>query len=202
MITIDARGKLCPVPLIMTRKALNGMHEDDTLEIILDNETSVKNVTRFLEEHGMKVVAGQLEDTFRLIVNKTGTIPEEALLDEYCVAPSKEKPDYVIAIQKRILGQGDDELGELLMKGFINTLPEISNSPDALVFLNSGIFLALKESPVLESLSRLQQEGTTILVCGTCLDYFGKKEELAAGIVSNMYDILEIMSRAGKVLYP
>lgn len=202
MKTVDAQGKMCPMPLIMTKKALSEISENETLEILIDNETSVKNVSRFLEEHNMSISTEKQGKVFRLKVSKTGVIPEETQAENYCDTPNPVSSDYVIAIQKNKLGQGNDELGELLIKGFINTLPEIENKPETLVFLNSGIFLALKGSPVFDSLSRLEKEGTKILVCGTCLDYYKKKEELGVGIVSNMYDILNILSNAAKVLYP
>jgi selenium metabolism protein YedF len=88
------------------------------------------------------------------------------------------------------------------MQLFINTLPDIDHKPGTMVFLNSSIFLTLKDSPVLESLKKLENSGVKILVCGTCLDFFGKQEELAVGIVSNMYTIMDLMSKASKVLYP
>ena len=202
MKTVDAQGKMCPMPLIMTKKALSEISENETLEILIDNETSVKNVSRFLEEHNMGVAIEKQGNVFRLRVNKTGIIPEETRAEDFCETPMPVSSDYVIAVQKNKLGQGSDELGELLIKGFINTLPEIDNKPETLVFLNSGIFLALKGSPVIDSLSRLENEGTKILVCGTCLDYYQKKGELGVGIVSNMYDILNVLSHAAKVLYP
>ena len=202
MKSVDARGQLCPRPLIMVKKALSEMAENESLEILIDNETSVKNVSRFLDEHHIKVQTEKKGETYRLLVSKTGEIPEATKAEDYCDTPAPLKGDYVIAFQKNTLGQGVEELGQLLIKGFINTLPELDKKPGTLVFLNTGILLALKDSPVLGSLSRLQSEGVKILVCGTCLDYYQKKDELAVGIVSNMYDILDELSRAGKVLYP
>lgn len=202
MITVDAQGKNCPIPLIMTKRALEGLPDNETLEIIIDNETSHNNVTRFLKDHGIHVVSEQQGKIYRLFVNKTGVIPEKTRPEEYCSSQPVAEAGYVIAIQKQSLGGGDDDLGELLMKGFINTLPDLDRKPEQLVFLNSGISLTLKDSPVLDALRRLQDGGTKILVCGTCLDFYDKKQELAAGIVSNMYDILEVLSNSGKVLYP
>lgn len=202
MKTVDAQGKICPMPLIMTKKALSEISENETLEILIDNETSVKNVSRFLEEHNMNIFTEKHGNVFRIVVNKTGTIPEETKAKDYCETLVKDAPDYVIAVQKNKLGHGDDDLGSLLIKGFINTLPEIDKKPATMVFLNAGIFLALKDSPVLEALKKLENEKVKILVCGTCLDYYKKKDELGVGSVSNMYDILGIMSKAGKVLYP
>jgi selenium metabolism protein YedF len=202
MKIVDARGQACPVPLIMTKKALNGLPEGEAIEILIDNETSAKNVSRFLEEHNMKPVSEMEGTTIRLRVGTSAHIPAQSRAEDFCETPATAATDYVIAFQKNALGQGDEDLGQLLIKGFINTLPETDHKPSALVFLNSGIFLALRDSAVLESLSKLEKSGIKILVCGTCLDYFQKKEELAAGVVSNMYDIINLLSKAGKVLYP
>jgi selenium metabolism protein YedF len=202
MKTIDAKGQLCPMPLIMTKKALSEMAGNETLEILIDNDTSVKNVSRFLSEHQMTVNTEKHGQVYRLLVTKTGTIPEAVKAEDYCETTSGNPEGYVIAFQQNELGKGPVELGELLIKGFINTLPELDIKPSSLVFMNTGIFLALMDSPVLESLKKLEQAGVNILVCGTCLDYFGKKQEIGVGIISNMYDILDKLSQAHKVLYP
>ncbi len=100
------------------------------------------------------------------------------------------------------MGDGAEELGTILIKAFINTLPEMDLKPKKLIFLNSGIYLAVKDSPVLDTLKKLEQSGIEIISCGTCLDYYKKKEELGVGSVSNMYVILESLSKASKVIYP
>jgi len=202
MKTIDAKGKLCPTPLIMTKKALGEMAGDESLEVLIDNETSMKNVTRFLEDNGLKVQTEKRENVFHLFVNKTGEIPESTRVEDYCEVDLPKTSNVVIAIQRNRLGDGAEELGTLLIKAFINTLPEVSVKPKTLVFLNSGIFLAISDSPVLDSLKKLEINGTDILVCGTCLDYYQKKAELAVGRISNMYDILERLSQASHVIYP
>jgi len=202
MKTIDAKGKLCPTPLIMTKKALGEMAGDESLEVLIDNETSMKNVTRFLEDNGLKVQTEKRENVFHLFVNKTGEIPESTKVEDYCEVDLPKTSNVVIAIQRNRLGDGAEELGTLLIKAFINTLPEVTVKPKTLVFLNSGIFLAVSDSPVLDSLRTLENNGTEILVCGTCLDYYQKKAELAVGRISNMYDILERLSQASHVIYP
>ena len=98
------------------------------------------------------------------------------------------------------MGQGDDELGTVLIKGFFHALGEVSPKPDTLIFFNAGVKLTVQGSDVLEDLHSLEEKGLTILVCGTCLDFYGLKEEIRAGTVSNMYDIAETMLSAGKVI--
>jgi selenium metabolism protein YedF len=202
MKTIDAKGKLCPTPLIMTKKALGEIAGEENLEVLIDNETSMKNVTRFLEDNGMKVLTEKRENVFHIFVNKTGEIPESNKVEDYCEVDLPKTSNLVIAFQRNRLGDGAEELGTILIKAFINTLPEVTVKPKTLVFLNSGIFLAISDSPVLDSLKKLENNGTEILVCGTCLDYYQKKAELSVGRVSNMYDILERLSQASHVIYP
>jgi selenium metabolism protein YedF len=202
MKIVDAKGKLCPKPLIMTKKALGEIAENETLEILIDNETSMKNVTRFLEDHNMQIRMEKKGNVFHLLVSKTGAISESATVDEYCEIDVHQRNNLVIAFQRNWLGDGAEELGKILIKAFVNTLPEVSVKAKSIVFLNSGIFLALKDSQVIDSLIKLEKSGVEILVCGTCLDYYQKKQELGVGRVSNMYDILERLSSASSVVYP
>lgn len=190
------------MPLILTKRALIGMEPDETLEILIDNETSVQNVTRFLTEHQMEVNTENQDGLFRLTVNNTGEITEQTNAEDYCEVRQPEPAEYMVAFGKNIQGEGSDEFGGRLIQLFINTLPDIDQKPRTLVFLNTCIFLTLKGSPVLEPLQKLEKEGVRILVCGTCLDFLQKKEELAVGIVSNMYEIMNLMSKSPKVLYP
>jgi selenium metabolism protein YedF len=202
MKIVDTKGQLCPVPLIMTKKAMNEISENESLLIIIDNDTSYKNVSRFLEEHKMTVGTKRNGKLYELTVNKTGHIPESTQAEDYCSTEDTKISNYVVAIQRNRLGDGAEELGTILIKGFVNTLPETTLKPKTIVFLNSGIYLALKDSPVLESLKKLENMGIEILVCGTCLDYYKKKEEQGVGKISNMYEILERLSHAGNVIYP
>ena len=190
------------MPLILTKRALLEAQKDELLEILIDNEISMKNVSRFLSEHQMTFSTSLEQGLFRMTVGKTGQITEQTRAEEYCEVPQPVGSDYVVCVQKDILGDGVEAFGTRLVHLFINTLPDIDRKPATLIFINSSVFLALRDSPVLEPLKKLESEGVRILACGTCLDYFQKKEELAVGLVSNMYEILDTMARASKVLYP
>ena len=100
------------------------------------------------------------------------------------------------------MGVGDDDLGSILAKALINTIKEVEPLPESILFYNGGVFLALKDSPVVQPLQELSDRGVKILVCGTCLDFYGKKAEVGVGIVSNMYDILQALTDAGHVVMP
>ena len=72
--------------------------------------------------------------------------------------------------------------------------------PERIFFLNSGVKLAVEGSPVLDDLRALSERGVTILACGTCLEFYGLKEKLAVGEITNMYAIAEALMGAGKAV--
>ena len=72
--------------------------------------------------------------------------------------------------------------------------------PGTVIFMNGGVKLAVLDEQILEHLKVLAEKGVNILVCGTCLNYYGLTDKLACGQVSNMYEIYECMARAGKVI--
>jgi len=112
---------------------------------------------------------------------------------------SREGP-VVLVMSSENLGRGDDVLGTVLVKSFLHTVTEISERPDVVIFLNSGVKLAVEGSEVLDDVKALADAGVRILACGTCLNYFGLKEKLGAGVVSNMYDIAQTMLTAGRLV--
>lgn len=82
------------------------------------------------------------------------------------------------------------------MKAFVHTLTQLDPLPGKVICYNAGIFLALDDSPVLEDLRQLKGAGVEILVCGTCLNFFGVADRLAVGSVSNMYEIAGSLAEA------
>ncbi len=202
MKTIDARGQICPKPLIMTKKALKNARQNESLQIILDNETAVQNVTRFLQDNGQEVSVHKKDHLHYIAVNAKEELPDGIEAEAYCDTGTTKNESPVMLFKQNKMGHGPEALGTILMTAFINTLPEITLKPQKLIFVNSGIFLTLTDSDTLEALKTLEKSGTDILVCGTCLDFFNKKNQLAVGKVSNMHDILEYLTLAAKVIYP
>jgi len=198
--TVDARGLLCPQPLIMVKKALKNLAVGESMTALIDNETSRQNVERFLKDNGADTVITESNGIFTLTITKKK--PELARPDaeSYCAAAPGNP--HAICINARTMGAGNDDLGQILMKAFVNTIKDAAPLPGTIVFYNGGIFLALTDSPVLDALRNLAQSGVRILVCGTCLDFYKKKAELGVGTVSNMYEITQALSSAGHVIYP
>jgi selenium metabolism protein YedF len=137
------------------------------------------------------------EGNFHLKIMK-GDVKKDAEPSE----KSDLKKQVVLLITADQMGMGSEELGRTLMKAFINTLIETTPKPGMIIFMNSAVKLAIEGSPVLESLDKLEKEGVNILVCGTCLNYFELKDKLKKGKISNMYEIVEVMLKAGQLIIP
>jgi selenium metabolism protein YedF len=198
--TVDARGQLCPKPLIMTKKVLNELASGEDMTIVIDNETSKDNVYRFLQDNGADVTCTEADGVFTIRVKKaTDEMPKPDVQDGRASVVAKP---HVIAIKNDKMGFGSDELGQILIHAFINTIQETSPLPGTIVFYNNGVHLAVEGSPVIDALEELESRGVEILVCGTCLDYYGKKELVRVGRVSNLYDILQALTTAGHVIVP
>ncbi len=201
---VDAKGELCPKPLIMTKKALAAISLGEELVIVVDNETAKENIETFLKDNNYSPTVTKENKNFFIHINKSSEdlINNDAL--SYCKIPNQqtEHKKLTIVISKDYMGEGDQDLTKLLIQGFVNTIKEISPRPQNIIFYASGIFLTLSSSPVLKALKELEALSINILVCGTCLDFYQKKEQLRVGKISNMYTILETMSASDKVIGP
>jgi selenium metabolism protein YedF len=179
----------------MTR---NAMEQSDEVVTIVDNETAQKNVTRMAEKSGATVEAGQRADGTYLHITR-GTAAVEPVAAEESAAASGGS--LVLVVPSEFMGRGEhDELGHILMRGFLHTLGEVEPLPDTVIFLNSGVKLVVQGSPVVKDLQALVEEGVEILACGTCLGYYDLKDNVAVGTVSNMYTIAETMVAAGRLV--
>lgn len=204
MKTVDARGQLCPKPLILTKKALLEIRTGETMEVLIDNETSRSNVERFLKDNGMSVECSEENGVFRLSVTKTGELLSKPVAEEYCEtspgAPRGRIGAHVFVFKKARVA--NDELGEILTIGFFSTIGELELLPEKIIFYHEGVRLVLDDSPVLDHLKKLESLGVSIMICGTCVDHYKVKERVQVGVVSNAYDILTAMSEAHHLVSP
>jgi selenium metabolism protein YedF len=189
MKTVDARGRACPQPVILTRKALA---EASELLVIVDNDTAQMNVCRMAEKSGCRVETEQKADGIYLhITQAAGSATAERMHNVSSI---------VVLVASDSLGRGDAELGQVLVRGFLHTLNEVEPLPATLVFINSGVKLVTEGSTVLDDLRALCDKGVEVLACGTCLNYYALKDKVAVGQISNMYSIAETMLRSDKVI--
>ena len=193
---LDCRGMACPRPVIETKKTLEEAL-DSAVVVIVDNEAARENVSRFAKSAGRAVEIAGKEGVYHLtIAGGEGKLPEGNA--DFGRSPSAEGAVYFITTSS--LGQGAPDLGMVLMKSLMTTLVEHRPAPSAILLLNTGVHLAVVGSPVLEPMRKLAETGTEILVCGTCLEYYKIKERLAAGTISNMYDINRHLTGPHKVI--
>ena len=202
--TIDCMGMACPLPVINAKKAIEAFTEDGTLHIRVDNDTAVQNLTRLGEHNGFAVTTAQNGDkaytvTMAVVAGqaKGAQVPAEALS---CAAPTRGGK--VVVLSADTMGGGDERLGKKLMKAFIFALTSQDEAPDKVICYNTGAFLTTRDADTVKDLKTLEAAGTTVMTCGTCLDFYGLKEELQVGVVSNMYDIVEAQMNAALILRP
>lgn len=181
---IDAKGKACPMPVVMAKKELDAGCKDMTVAV--DNATAVGNLTRLAEGKGMQVSATEQNGTFEVHIFGDSATPAEAapVAVPLCSASGC---GYAVFIGKDQVGDGDRELGYNLMKMAIYSLTQSEAVPASMLFMNSGVKLpAGEERQILDSLHELMDKGCEVLVCGTCLNFYGLTENLKVGQVSNM----------------
>ncbi|MBF0500013.1 MAG: sulfurtransferase-like selenium metabolism protein YedF [Candidatus Riflebacteria bacterium] len=199
--TVDARGMLCPKPLIMTKKALAELPVGETLTILVDNATARENVTRFLQDNAANPTSSEDKGVFTLIARKSEPHLASPRAEAYCRPESGTKP-FVMVFNHAGMGFGSEELGKILIQACINAVKEVAPLPSTMLFFNGGVHMVCEPSPVLQPLTELESRGVKILVCGTCLDYYELKPKLKVGRISNMYDILQTIATAGSVFTP
>jgi selenium metabolism protein YedF len=199
MLEIDCRGKACPEPVILTKDALAHLKEGE-LTILVDNPSSSENVERFAQSHGCSVKVERRGQDFFLHIQKGKAVKAS---DEEALVKEKDKAEKVVVyINSHLLGVGDEALGSFLMKAFLKTLIDLETKPYRLILINSGVQLASEGSKVLETLKGLSEKGVEIVSCGTCIDFYGLKDKMKVGVISNMYDIIQSLLGADRLIRP
>ena len=187
---IDAGGKQCPIPVIMAKKQLEAGEQD--VEIIVDGPTQIGNLERLGDALGRKATSEPFGDKFLVKFANGETIKG---------AQVAEADTYAVFFNTNAIGTNNSELGGNLAKMAIFTLSESESVPSYVLFMNEGVKLPAGDEPqIIENLNTLIEKGTQVLVCGTCLNFYGIKDDLKVGTVSNMYDILGAMQEVSKVI--
>ena len=194
---IDARNVTCPKPVVMTLEALAKLPAGESLKVTVNDSVALGNLTRLAQGKGIDLEVQKSGDesvlTFTPGENataSTASAAEEA--SAYCELPATTAA--VIAVDSDAMGRGDAELGHILMKGLIYALAHQESVPKTMLFYNGGASLTCEGSESLEDIKELEARGTEILTCGTCLDFYGLREKLAVGGVTNLYAIAQILS--------
>lgn len=206
-IKVDAMGDQCPIPVIKTKKALKEITETTLVEVHVDNEIAVQNLSKMAKQKNLEYKCEKLEEQHYIIKIKAESegvsIQQKAPAEndkEICYPDRKSST--VVVLSSNQMGNGSEELGQILMKGFIFALTELDELPSTVLLYNSGVKLSTEGSNSIEDLKTLQAQGVEILSCGTCLNYYNLTEKLQVGDVTNMYFILEKMAQADKIIRP
>ena len=225
---LDERGKQCPLPVIDTKKALGRCNAGEIVEVTVDNEIAVQNLRKMADHKGLKSSfekTGDREFQVRITAGNAepgrsvngqaaeggqagvggqaaeGNEAAGAAQDTAC-QPDCRRKGMVVVLSSNLMGQGDEILGKLLMKGFVYALTEQDSLPETILLYNSGAYLSCEGSDNVEDLRNLEAQGVEILTCGTCLNHYGLGDKLKVRSVTNMYEIAERMTGARLLVRP
>lgn len=197
---VDARGMACPLPVVNAKKAAESLNPGDTLIVRVDNEIAVQNLQRFAQRMGFAASGEKLGDaefTVTMVIGGDAQAEPEIA----CNLDTRKK-GMLVVLSANTMGTGDEKLGKALMKAFVFALTKQDVLPETILCYNTGAYLTTEGADTLEDLKLLESEGVTILTCGTCLDFYGLKEKLAVGGVTNMYEIALRMESATTIVRP
>ena len=201
IITVNALGDQCPIPVVKTMKAVAAMTEPGTLEIHVDSEIPVQNLIRFAADRGLSVASEKMDEKHyvvkMIVTDPTATASKN---EETVSCIPDQRGDLVIAVGSNCMGSGDDALGATLMKGYLYAVSQQEQLPKTILFYNGGAKLTVEGAVSVEDLKNMEAQGVEILTCGTCLNFYGLTDKLAVGTVTNMYTIVEKLTSASKVI--
>lgn len=191
MRELDLRNKSCPIPLVETRKFINENRDVD-FNIILDNELSFLNIKRYLENNKINYSSNKSGDNyiFEVIFDGNERLSNKKFqINNFCVL-----------VMSDLFGVGDESLSRALMKSYFYALNNSITLPSNIIFMNSGVKLLVEDSGIIDSIQSLKDKGSSILACGTCIDFYKINEKIKVAEVTNMHLIVEILSNSDNVV--
>jgi selenium metabolism protein YedF len=194
-IIVDVRGCECPKPIVETKKILDALEEGEML-VLVDRPTARDNVSRLATNKGCKVEIEEKEGIFNIKIIK---IREEPCA--FNMTNLLPPGNTVVYVNNDTIGV-EKELGKILIESFFKTLMDATPLPAKIIFLSSGALIPTRNEKIIKMLKYMEEKGVDILTCGTCLEYYKLQEELKAGIITNMFDIVDSLNKATKVIKP
>ena len=204
MQIIDTSGQQCPAPLIATRRALKETSDGESFRVITDNQTSFSNISRFLRDNYTEFTSEETNGIWILTITKKTSGAVYSNPEDYCTKeiPHFSRGDFVIAITSDKMGEGDEDLGHLLIANFIKAIKDLDKLPAKMVFYNRGVMLGDENSPVVDQLKEIEKMGVELLICATCVKHYSLEEKIKIGTLSNMFEIAQVMANAGNIVKP
>ena len=202
MITINAIGDTCPIPVVKTKKAIEKLEKPDTVETLVDNEIAVENLKKMASQMGFAVSDSKINSGYSVKITEAKANSIKTGADDMVSCNIKNSGEKVVVIKSEFMGDGDNELGKVLIKGFIYALSQQDELPQTMLFYNGGAKITSEGSESIEDLKALEEKGVKIFTCGTCLNYYGLTEKLCVGEATNMYEITKKMTEASLIVCP
>lgn len=216
MKVIDMLGKPCPIPVIEAKKALAAREVDKVL-LRVDNFVAVQNLEKMARGYQLSFSFDEIAgDSYEVrIAKKDSSLPVKPSTGVGAAVGARDASDVkassststaapaegvTVVLGKDTLGAGAEELGKILIKGFIYSLTELPVAPKQLLCFNAGVRLAAKNSNTVDDLRKLEEAGTEVLLCGTCVNFYELQEEVAVGSITDMYGITSRLAEARSVI--
>lgn len=198
-ITLDATEKACPIPFMMAKKEIDD--QNTHFSIIVDNKGAVENLKRLADTTKYDVAIEEKENNFYITFTSEHVKGEISNTQEIETEIAMQVPtSWTLFIGKDTMGEGKRDLGTSLLRMFLYTIDAGGNLPKNIICMNSGVQIATKDPQTIQTLISLEKKGVSIIVCGTCLDYYNALDELQVGKIGNMYDITTVITSSPKVI--
>ena len=204
IVKVNAIGDNCPIPVVKTKKALDALTEASVVEVSVDNEIAVQNITKMVNQKNLTSTFEKVGENHYVVTIQSGEVAENNISDitKKEVVTVEKEDKIVVVLSSDKMGEGDEELGKVLIKGFIFAITQLDKLPKSVLLYNSGVKLSSEGSDSIEDLKALESQGVEILSCGTCLNYYDLSDKLAVGKVTNMYSIVEELAGATNIIRP
>lgn len=203
MKILDMRGQPCPIPVISAKKALAERDAKGAV-VLVDNIVAVQNLEKMARGTGRAFSHEKDGDSFKVTIAKSadGAQFADAPLEEAADAAGAKGPSGgpVVLITADSMGRGAEDLGRILVKGFVFSLTQLAPAPEAVVFLNSGALLTAEGASTVDDLKKLEENGSGVYTCGTCANYYKTAQALAVGSIVDMMAIANLLAKAPSVI--
>jgi selenium metabolism protein YedF len=221
---LDLRGLMCPEPVLRTKKVLDAKPEG-TVEVLVDSDINVMNLTRLANSLGLSLQSRKGEDGYEVSISSTASkdaksagkadaLPghshdpstksqsESAKTSPSNGATTGTKTNTVVFISKDTFGEGDRDFSVNLINIFLQTVLDAGHKPQAILLANTGVKLMDPESSVNKVLTDFKEAGVDVFACGLCVEFYGLKDKIAKEQITNMYAICEYLFSADKIIAP
>lgn len=106
----------------------------------------------------------------------------------------------VFVFTRNGMGEAPEGLQQTLVAKFLSLAAQAEEKPAKILFYTEGVKLVCEGSPVLQWLRIMEDAGVELIVCSTCLEYFGLIDKVRVGKVGGMPGILAALQEADKVV--